>query len=190
MKKQFWDTDLGFSLKIFGSVILANILINILQFIFVMIYDLIGAFLSYFISIGMGTMVYVTCIYSTAWQKGFRDLGLVSRNLTVYKSTRGLYCGLIASIPGVLLYIFLVISGLFSSTAFTLAKGLFMFYHPYPFSLISDLIGAFDYAYILCIIFVLPLPIITWLGYRLGHKNILITKLMMYGRQKEENIKK
>lgn len=190
MKKQFLDTDLGFALRIFGSVILANILIGILQFIFVMIYDLIGAFLAYFISIGMGTMVYITCIYSTAWQKGFRDLGLVSRDMTVYKSTRGLYCGLIASIPGVLLYIFLVVAGLFAPSVFDLAKGLFMFYHPYPFSLISDLIAAFDYAYLLCIVFVLPLPFITWLGYKLGHKNVLITKVMMYSRQKEEKLKK
>lgn len=185
MKKQFMDTDLGFSIKIFGSVLLANILVIILQFVFTTLDELIGEFIVTFITVGMGIMVYVTCIYSTAWQKGFRDLGLVSRDLTVFKSARGLYCGLIASIPSFILYILLVLGGLFSDQLFGISKVLFMVYHPHPFFLINALINSFDLAFLLCIIFIIPLPLITWLGYNLGHKNILITKLMMYSRKKD-----
>lgn len=182
MKKQFFDTTIGFGIKLFGTMVLANVLTVVVQFVFTSIDELIGSFLSSFVCIGIGVMTYITMIYSEAWQKGFRDIGLVSRNVTTYKPSRGFAAGMIASIPSFLVYLLLVIGYFFSDQLFAVAKVIFMFLNAYPFFLINTLIESFGLGVVLCVLFIIPLPFISWMGYAWGYKNKLITKNVMYGK--------
>ena len=190
MKKPFFDTTFGFALKLFGIIFLVNFLMLILSYVLTIADDLIGSFITSFIINGVGLLSIITSIYTTAWQKGFRDLGLVSRDVTVYKSVTGLYAGIIAIIPSAAVYLFLVISYFSDGAAFNIARGIFMILHTYGFSLVSMLIGTGAAGVILSAVFFAPLPFIAWLGYYMGYKNQLITKLIMYGKDKPQNTDK
>ena len=186
MKKAFFDTTVGFALKLFGIIVLVNVLMLILSYVLSVADELIGSFLTSFIINGVGLLSIITSVYTTAWQKGFRDIGLVSRDVTVYKSVTGLKAGFIAIIPSAAAYIFLIVALSCGETLFKAARGVFMLVHTYGFSLVSSLIDTGVFGVILSAVFFLPLPFIAWLGYSMGYKNLLITKLVMYGKDKQD----
>ena len=181
-KVLFFDTTFGAGVKLFGVLCIADILAIVFQFVFTSVDELIGDFLSSFICIGMGTVVYVTMIYSASWQRGFRDIGLESRDILRYNPRRGFLIGLVACIPGLILYVLLVIGNVFSPAIFSISKSLFILLHAYPFFLVNTLIESCAYGAYLCFIFVIPLPIISLVGYSWGYNNKLIVKRLMYGK--------
>lgn len=178
-KLSFWDSICGFALKLFGIVLLADFLAQIFMFVFGSIVPLLGDFLTDFLIAGMGILIYITSVYQVAWKKGFRDLGLVSRSVTVYSPIKGLLAGLIACIPGAISYVFLLTT---TGTAKTIAKYVFAVLHSYGYLLIDLLYKQGSVGLWLTALFLIPLPVIAFLGYPMGYKNILVTKVLMYGK--------
>jgi len=187
VKRSFWDTVPGFGIKLFGVILLTDVLILILSFIFTALDELLGAFLTNFIINGIGILSIITAVYTTAWQKGFRDIGLVSRNLMKYRSIDGLFAGLIAISPSFITYV-LLISAYFSGDdgMYKTSRSVFMLLHTYGFNLVTTMVDSGLTGIILSAAFFVFLPFIAWFGYTFGYKNLLITKLAMYGKDKPE----
>lgn len=185
-KCPFMDTVWGFALKLFGILIFANILSQIFTFIVGFLSEMLGTFLTDMLVSGMGIMIYVTAVYQVAWNKGFRDLGLVSRNVLTYDPRKGLYAGLIASVPGLLLYVFLLFS-FGSESLFSIGLFGYKLINAYGFLLVEMAVRQGVAGMLLSFIFILPMPFIAWMGYTWGYRNKLVSKSIMYGKNDPNN---
>jgi len=181
-KLSFFDTVCGFALKLFGILLFADFLAQIFMFVFGMVSELLGEGLTDFLVAGMGAMIMITSVYQVAWQRGFREIGLVSRRVTEYSPLKGLSAGFFAVIPSLLSYVFLLIASFFGGTALTSAKAVFALLHSYGYLIISFFYSLSSYGYVLCAIMFLPILLIAWLGYEMGYRNILISKVLIYGK--------
>ena len=185
-KCPFMDTLWGFALKLFGILLFSNILSQIFTFVIGNISEILGALLTDILVFGMGVMIHVTAVYQVAWNKGFRDLGLVSRNVVTYKSRRGLVAGLLASVPGFILYLFLLLS-LSSETLLPIGRFGYKLINAYGFLLIEQLIALGPWGTVLTILLLVPMPLVAWMGYVWGYRNKLVTKSVMYGKNDPTN---
>ncbi len=188
-KCPFTDTVWGFALKLFGILLFANVLSQIFTFVAGLVSQLLGTLLTDILVSGMGLMIFVTSVYQVAWNKGFRDIGLVSRDMITYNPKTGLYAGLIASIPGVLLYLAMLITAGMTENlaAFPLSVFGYKLIHSHSFLLVEMLAGCGAFGPVLCIVFLIPLPLIAWMGYVWGYRNKLVSKSVMYGKNDPNN---
>ncbi len=182
-KLAWLDTLPGFGLKIFGGIWVANLLSLLLWIATFLLVELLGEFLVQFVFTGMSLLILYVYTYSVAWNKGFRDIGLASRNLTTYSPYRGALAGLIAIIPYILSAVSVMVSAYALPQTLNVTKGIYKILC-LPMVYLTEGLLSRGAAWALVVPF-LVLPLVTTLAYRLGYQNRLLSKIIMYRKDDE-----
>lgn len=130
-------------------------------------------------------LIYLGLIYSTAWREGDKDPNRVKYGHIKKCMAKGFAASLFTSIPFIIIYaVYLVtnlinpkdLSAIISAALFRATNIQFIVFN-------SDIVNL----PILCFIFLLPLPIISGLGYIAGYKHFSITSKIVYKSKKSTN---
>jgi hypothetical protein len=130
-------------------------------------------------------LIYIAILYGTAWHEGSKDPNRVNYGHMNKFMAKGLVAGLFALIPyAVLLLAFLVSSLAYAhTTCATVLNAIFRVVN-IQFVLFSDSIISNP---ALCFLYLLPLPIISCVGYIMGYKRITLISKMIYKNSKNRN---
>lgn len=165
-----------FSISIFGTSIVGVVVS------FVITMTLMSAFSNEFvkvISLIISLSIYCVTLYSTAWHEGYRDPNRVVYGHARKFMAKGLVAGIWASIPYVVIYLLFLYSSLINSHKVLIG----MVYRFFNAQYICMSNNVFDNPF-LCAFFLLPMPVITAVGYILGYKQFSILGRILYKKKK------
>jgi hypothetical protein len=130
-------------------------------------------------------LIYIALLYVTAWHEGSKDPNRVNYGHMNKFMAKGLVAGLFASIPYAVLLLTFIISRLFyaQATSTTIITAVFRVVN-IQFVLLSDSIINNP---VLCFLYLLPLPIISCVGYIMGYNRIVLTSKIIYKNPKKSS---
>lgn len=130
-------------------------------------------------------LIYIALLYVTAWHEGSKDPNRVNYGHMNKFMAKGLVAGLFASIPYAVLLLTFIISRLFyaQATSTTIITAVFRVVN-IQFVLLSDSIINNP---VLCFLYLLPLPIISCVGYIMGYNRIVLTSKIIYKNSKKSS---
>lgn len=135
-------------------------------------------------------LLFANILYSCAWQYGNKDLNAVKFNRMPEDKLRGLKIGLIASIPAFASFVLLVAEKLFgfwSGYTALYRLGHLGFYPAVIWSLGTDLsvtVAGIGWGGVLLAgLPILVLPLVAFIGYRIGYADILLAEKLVYKSQ-------
>lgn len=130
-------------------------------------------------------VILITFIYTYLWQLGTKDSNFVHYNHKKEDKLKGLKMGAIAIIPSVLFLSFLVITKNTASQGFPVA--LYRFFNSYAYTFVEWVTsGAMKFNQlgigniVLLYIIQLIVPVIAFISYLLGYKNIMLSEKILY----------
>lgn len=119
-------------------------------------------------------------VHGQTWREGLRDKNRVKYGHMEKKLHKGLVAGLVASVPGLILYILLVVTA--QSTA---ANGFYLTYLLFNATYFQFVVSLRFYPVILAL-FLLPIPLFSTIGYIQGYREIYIFRNLVYKKDKKE----
>ena len=131
-----------------------------------------------FITLALTLVLYTALLYSRVWEEGNRDPNRVEYGRMKKCMLKGLYAGLFADIPFFVAWLLMVVAYIvgWHCVIFRFVHMFLNFPFFYPISLMKTMPW-------LTVVFLFPMPLITWGGYVLGYHHISITRLVMYKRK-------
>lgn len=145
-------------------------------------YPIVGVLIAIIVIMG-----YLVIIYSTAWRQGFRDRNMVNTGHLENVPLLGLYAGLLASAPSLLIAIWYFIARYLVTDAFFITNIAVRIWNLVFLQIIAATVETWPYILFLVL---LPMPLAAQLGYSLGMRDISIAAKVIYVNKDNQNKKK
>lgn len=166
------DTTVKLSRSIMFTYFVCDLICLLL--VFTMASVVYNHFVSVIITI-VNILIFVSMIYGCSWNEGYRDVNRVNYNQMEKCMLKGLYAGLIADIPFLLFYLAVLVTNLihwhYHITLVILYFTNMQFFYPLTW------ISGNPY---LTILFGIPLPVVSAVGYLIGYKRVSLTSRIIY----------
>lgn len=170
------QTTWKLALSTFTSAVVSDIMAIILVFSLGILAGKAGDWILVIVLL-LNVIIYAILLYNKPWEEGFRDPSRVKYKRMKKFMYKGLVAGLIADIPYALIFLLMVITK-YANWYGGVFHVLYLFVNMQFNYLIT--MKVFVNMPWLCVIFLLPMPLITHLAYVLGYKQISIGFKLMY----------